>query len=102
MVAAILSVVAAIALSKRWSLAIMLVWLFNLWGSADLLFAFYQGLFGGLEANTLGAAFFIPTFVVPPLLVTHGLMFRLLVRARQRSAASNDIRQVLSQKGNFR
>jgi hypothetical protein len=44
--------------------------------TADLLFAFYQGLFGvGLDASMLGAAFFIPTAVVPPLLITHGLAF---------------------------
>jgi hypothetical protein len=35
-----------------------------------------------LDARTLGAAFFIPTVVVPPALVTHGLMFWLLTRSR--------------------
>jgi hypothetical protein len=30
----------------------------------------------------LGAAFFIPTAVVPPLLVTHFLIFQLLVRPK--------------------
>jgi hypothetical protein len=82
--AAILAVVATIALSRRASLAIFLVWLFNVWGAADLLFAFYQALFGvQLDASMLGAAFFIPTAVVPPLLITHGLIFWLLVRPRQ-------------------
>jgi len=28
----------------------------------------------------LGAAYFIPTVVVPLLLITHGLMFRLLLQ----------------------
>jgi hypothetical protein len=81
--AAVLAVVAAIALSRRWFLATLLVWLFNVWGAADLLFAFYQGLFGALDPRMLGAAFFIPTAIVPPLLITHGLIFWLLVRARQ-------------------
>jgi hypothetical protein len=82
--AAILAVVAAIALSRRWFLATSLVWLFNVWGTADLLFAFYRGLLGAnLDPRMLGAAFFIPTAIVPPLLITHGLIFRLLVRARQ-------------------
>ena len=79
--AAILAVVATIALSRRASLAIFLVWLFNVWGAADLLFAFYQALFGvQLDARMLGAAFFIPTAVVPSLLIMHGLIFWLLVR----------------------
>src|SRR6266498_2293630 len=81
LVAALLAVVATVALSRRAPLATPLVWLFNVWGAADLLFAFYQGLFGvQLHPGTLGAAFFIPTAVVPPLLITHGLIFRLLVR----------------------
>jgi hypothetical protein len=82
--AAILAVVATIALSRRAPLATLLVWLFNVWGAGDLLFAFYQALFGvQLDARMLGAAFFIPTAVVPPLLIIHGLIFWLLVRPRQ-------------------
>jgi hypothetical protein len=64
-------------------LATLLVWLFNVWGAADLLFAFYQGLFVVQLASMLGAAFFIPTAIVPPLLITHGLIFWLLVRPGQ-------------------
>lgn len=84
LIAAILAVAATIALSRRSSSATLLVWLFNLWGVVDLLFAFYQGLFGaGLDPRMLGAAFFIPTAVVPPLLIVHVLIFRILVRPRQ-------------------
>jgi hypothetical protein len=64
----------------RSRLGIGLVWVINLWGSADLLYAFYQGLIGvGIKPGELGAAFFIPTAVVPLLLITHGLAFRLLL-----------------------
>jgi hypothetical protein len=81
LVAAILAVATTIALSRRASFAMALVWLFNLWGTTDLLFAYYQGLFGvQLNPRDLGAAFFIPTAVVPPLLITHGVIFWLLVR----------------------
>ena len=31
----------------------------------------------------LGAAYFIPTFVVPALLVTHGMMFAMLISRRR-------------------
>src|SRR5262249_5658692 len=79
LVAALLALLALAGLRSR--LGIVLVWVFNLWGSADLLFAFYQGVIGvGLEPGQLGAAYFIPTVVVPLLLITHGLVFRVLLR----------------------
>jgi hypothetical protein len=57
-----------------------LVWIFNLWGSADLLYAFYQGNASGLVPGMLQATYFIPTFIVPLLLITHGLVFLILLR----------------------
>jgi hypothetical protein len=80
--AAMLAVAATIALSRRAPVATWLVWLFNVWGTADLIFAFYQGQAVQLDAGMLGAAFFIPTVVVPLLLITHGLIFRLLLRSQ--------------------
>jgi hypothetical protein len=78
LIAAVLALLALAALRSR--LGIVLVWVFNLWGTADLLYAFYQGLLGvGFEPGQLGAAYFIPTVVVPLLLITHGLVFRLLL-----------------------
>jgi hypothetical protein len=82
--ATILAVVATLALHARASWAIPIAWVFNVWGTLDLLYAFYQGQIGvGIGPGSLGAAYFIPTVVVPPLLVTHGLMFWLLLRPRQ-------------------
>jgi hypothetical protein len=79
LIAAVLALLALSGLQS--SLGIVLVWVFNLWGSADLLYAFYQGLIGvGLEPGQLGAAYFIPTVLVPLLLITHGLVFRLLLQ----------------------
>ena len=79
LIAAVLALLALTALQRR--LGIVLVWVFNLWGSADLLYAFYQGLIGvGIEPGQLGAAYFIPTLVVPLLFITHGLVFRLLLQ----------------------
>jgi hypothetical protein len=81
LVAAILAIIATLALAARTAWAIAAVWLFNIWGAADLLNNFYQGLIGvGLEPGALGAAYFIPTLVVPPLLVTHVMIFWLLLR----------------------
>ena len=77
-VAAILALLALWALPGR--LGILLAWVFNIWGMADLLFAFYQGNQVGMQAGQLGAAYYIVTFVVPLLLVTHILIFRILRR----------------------
>ena len=81
--AAILAVIAVLALSGRASWALLIVWIFNLWGTIDLLYAIYQGQIGvRIGPGSLGAAFYIPTVVVPPLLVTHGLIFWLLLLRR--------------------
>jgi len=76
--AAILALLSLAAL--RTSLGIPLVWAFNVWGAFDLLNAFYQGNAGGLIPGQLGAAYFIPAAIVPFALITHGLMFRLLLQ----------------------
>jgi hypothetical protein len=80
LVATILAIAAALALFRRAPLAIVLVWLFNIWGASDFLLAYYRGLVTvQLDARMLGAAFFIPTVFVPAALITHGLIFLLLV-----------------------
>jgi len=84
-IAGILAIVATIALVNRRSWATKSVWLFNMWGAADLLFAFYQGRQVGIQPGMLGATFFMVTALVPPLLVTHVLIFRLLVRRQTAS-----------------
>jgi hypothetical protein len=83
--ASILAIIAIVALSARSHWAIPLVWLFNIWGFADLNFAVYQGVIGvGIVPGSLGALFFIPTVFVPLLMITHGLIFWLLAPASRR------------------
>ena len=67
-------------------LGIVAAWVFNLWGSADILHANYQGIHLGVQAGQLGAAYFLPTFIVPLFLITHGLMFWLLLRNENEAA----------------
>jgi hypothetical protein len=63
------------------------IWAFSVWGSADLLFAFYQGVIGvAIDPATLGATWYIPTLAVPLLLWTHVLVFASLLRT-SRSAS---------------
>ena len=71
---------------------VVIAWLFNLWGSADLLNAFYQANDAGLVPGQLGVTYFIPTVVVPLLLITHGLAFRILL-PHQRESAMHESRR---------
>jgi hypothetical protein len=86
LIAAVLAVIAIWALTARIPWALPFVWIFNVWGAADLLNAFYQGeIHYHINAGLLGAAYFIPSVIVPPLLVTHGLIFWLLLHSRRSS-----------------
>ncbi len=89
-IAAVLALLALAALRGR--LGSPLLWIFNIWGSADLLNAFYQANLSGLAPGQFGAAFFIPTVIVPLLLITHGLMFWLLLRNPSRASVSRSPR----------
>src|SRR4030095_11051908 len=73
LIAAILALLALAGLKTR--LGTPLVWLFNIWGTADLLYAFYQANHIELDAGQMGAGYFIVTVFVPLLLITHGLLF---------------------------
>jgi len=80
--AAILALLALASLGTR--TGTVLTWVFNTFGTADLLFAFYLG--GRISLpdtqGLLGAGYFILTAYVPLLLVTHGLAFRILLRSK--------------------
>ncbi len=84
LVAGLLAVIATVALLRHSSRATPAVWLFNTWGVADFLFAIYQGLRLHIDPGALGAAYFILTAIVPPLFVTHLLIFRLLMSAEMK------------------
>lgn len=75
---AVLAIFALIAIKKRWSMAVAMVWLFNIVGFADLLNALPRQV----AVTHFAAAWYIPTFIVPLLLVTHLIMFRLLILHR--------------------
>jgi hypothetical protein len=83
-VAATLALLSLVSLPR--SVGVVIAWIFNLWGSADLLNAFYQANSAGLLSGQLGATYFIPTLVVPLLLITHGVAFRILLRHQSEPA----------------
>jgi uncharacterized membrane protein len=87
--AAALALLSLATLRSRAGVAI--AWIFNLWGSFDLLSAFYHGGTSGLMPGQLGAAYFIPTFLVPLMLITHALAFRILLQHRGEPATKHAV-----------
>ena len=75
LVTGVFALFAIIALRARWSVALALVWLFNIVGTVDLANALRHVDI----APKFGAAWYIPTMLVPLLLVTYFLMFRRLL-----------------------
>jgi hypothetical protein len=76
LVAGLLALVAIFALRSGLAAAPLLVWIFNIVGTVDLINALRHS-----EAiGSLDAAWFIPTFFVPLLLVTHVTIFSTLVK----------------------
>jgi len=82
LISGLLAILCLIALKKGWRMALLLVWIFNIFGTVDLLNAMSDV---NIPAK-LGATWFIPTFWVPFLLVTHFMIFvRLFKRGRSSS-----------------
>ncbi len=79
LLASILALIAVVALKFRWSIAIPLVWIFNLEGTIDAVYAISQGL-QHVDAGQLGGVVFIPLLIVPALFVTHVMIFQILLK----------------------
>lgn len=72
----LIAFIALAALHYKWSVALALVWIFNIVGTIDLLNALRH-----VEvAPHFGAAWYIPTFLVPLLLITHFMIFGRLLK----------------------
>src|SRR5258707_5679280 len=79
-ISAILALFALATLGSR--TGTVLTWVFNTFGTADLLFAFYLGNRISLPdtPGLLGAGYFILSSYLPLLLITLSLAFRILLR----------------------
>jgi len=92
LVAGLLAIVATVGLAREAGWASAAVWSFNIWGAVDLVYAGVEGVRVLPGPGALGAAFFLPTAIVPPLLVTHALIFVVLIRpylAQRNTTSSN-------------
>jgi hypothetical protein len=79
LLAAVLAVAALLALARNLRVAGLLVWIFNIEGTIDLVSAISLATIYD-AANYMGPAYWIPSFWVPALIVTHIITFLVLVR----------------------
>ena len=91
-ISAILALLSLATLGSR--TGTVLTWVFNTFGAADLLFAFYLGSRISLPdtPGLLGAGYFILAAYVPLLLITHALAFRILLRAKAVAPSPSKVR----------
>lgn len=80
--AAVLALLAIASLRSNWRYAIPVVLIANLFGLLDLVNAVIRGLIYTPDGD-LGATWFIPTVIVPFLIVTHFVIFRQVYRAHR-------------------
>lgn len=82
LIAATLALASILALRSTWRLAIPLVWVFNTWGFVDLL----NGVRGVVQIDVptydLGSCWFIYTFYAPVVLVSHVMIFMILLKSK--------------------
>ena len=78
---AALALASIFALRSNWRFAVPLVWVANTWGFADLL----NGVRGVLQLNVpsfnLGTVWYIYTFYAPLVLVSHLMIFGILIKS---------------------
>ena len=79
LLAAVLALIAIPAVAVRARYAKLLVWIFNIEGTLDLISAITLATVFN-AAPLMGPAYWIPAFWVPALLVTHYVTFLVLLR----------------------
>jgi hypothetical protein len=82
LLAAALALASIIALRSNWPSAIPLVWVFNTLGFLDLLNVLRSVLQIDLPTYYLGSIWFIYTFYAPLVIVSHVMIFVILLNPR--------------------
>lgn len=79
---AVLALASIYALRSTWRFVVPLVWVTNTWGFLDLL----NGVRGVLQLNvpsfSLSTAWYIYTFYAPAVLISHFLIFWVLIKSK--------------------
>ena len=82
LLAAALALASNFALRSNWRFAVPLVWVANTWGFADLLNALRSVLQVNLPSFNLGTIWYIYTFYGPLVVVSHLMIFWILIKSR--------------------
>jgi hypothetical protein len=88
LIAALLALATIPAVAMNWKGARLLVWIFTVEGTLDLVAAITLATIYGAHAF-MGPAYWIPAFWVPALLVTHYITLVILLKY-WKAAATND------------
>lgn len=91
LIAAAFAFLAIWALRSKLKSALAFVWLFNIWGLADLLNAVGRGILFVPDGH-FGAAYWIPATIVPLLLVSHMYLFFILLAHMKTRVRTGDSR----------
>jgi len=79
LIAALLALAAIPAVAMNWKSARLLMWIFTVEGTLDLIVAITLATIYGAHVF-MGPAYWIPAFWVPALLVTHYIAFVILLK----------------------
>ncbi len=79
LIAAALALSAIVALRNNWRIGVLMAWVFNTWGFVDLLGALRSVLQVNLPTFNLGPVWFIYTYYAPLVVVSHVLIFWILL-----------------------
>jgi hypothetical protein len=79
LIAAALALAAIVALRNNWRIGVLMAWVFNTWGFVDLLGALRSVLQVNLPTFNLGPVWFIYTYYAPLVVVSHVLIFWILL-----------------------
>lgn len=78
-IAAIMAIIVYVLLGRKSSLALVGLWVFNLWGFLDILYAGYQAAHLKVAAQ-MGVMFFVFAGYAPLLIVSHIAIFRKILQ----------------------
>jgi hypothetical protein len=76
------AVACLIGLTVQFRGSIYLVWIFNIMGTVLVIYAWIQFYIIDITQYKLGTFWFIPTFFMPALLVSHYVIFLMLIKRK--------------------
>jgi hypothetical protein len=82
LLAAALALASIFALRSNWRVAVPLVWVANTWGFVDLLNGLRSVLQFNVPSFNLGTFWYIYTFYAPLVIVSHLMIFWILIKSR--------------------